>query len=139
MTTPSCCCGSGSWPKVPSELKSYLLFFALFHSTLSTHYKTVPITLLSSFHTRTHTHTNTHTHTLTHTRTHAHAHTHTHTLVNLQEAGIKLKELVGSETVTFYVSPFVRSKMTYEQIRRSFHDEQVQLCLVQDEVLTQNS
>ena len=45
---------------------------------------------------------------------------------NLQAAGIKLKELIGSETVTFYVSPFVRSKMTYEQIRLSFHDEQVQ-------------
>ena len=49
-----------------------------------------------------------------------------HNYPNLQAAGIKLKELIGSETVTFYVSPFVRSKMTYEQIRLSFHDEQVQ-------------
>lgn len=26
----------------------------------------------------------------------------------------------------FYVSPFLRSRQTYEQIRQSFHDEQVQ-------------
>ena len=46
----------------------------------------------------------------------------------LQAAGRQLKELVHEESVTFYVSPFVRSKQTFDQLRKLFHDEQVMLC-----------
>lgn len=42
-----------------------------------------------------------------------------------QATGQELKELIGQESVTFYVSPFLRSRQTYEQLRMSFHDEQV--------------
>ena len=42
-----------------------------------------------------------------------------------QAAGIELKKLVGEESVTFYVSPFTRSRQTYEQIQQFFPDEQV--------------
>ena len=33
--------------------------------------------------------------------------------------------MIGHESVTFYVSPFLRSKQTYDQLRMCFHDEQV--------------
>ena len=46
-------------------------------------------------------------------------------IVCAQDAGVKLKELIGNESVTFYVSPFVRSKQTYKGIRDHFTDEQV--------------
>ena len=36
------------------------------------------------------------------------------------EAGLKLKELVGNETMYFYVSPFWRTRSTFENIVRSF-------------------
>ena len=34
------------------------------------------------------------------------------------EAGLKLKELVGNETLYFYVSPFWRTRSTFENIVR---------------------
>ena len=43
----------------------------------------------------------------------------------IQAAGQQLKELIDHETVTFYVSPFLRSRQTYQQLRMCFHDEQV--------------
>lgn len=43
----------------------------------------------------------------------------------LQAAGVKLKELIGDETVSFYVSPFVRSKETYTCIKEHFSEDQV--------------
>ena len=43
----------------------------------------------------------------------------------MQAAGVALKEVIGNETVTFYVSPFLRSAQTYQQIRLAFTDEQV--------------
>lgn len=45
-----------------------------------------------------------------------------------QRAGEELKELVGNEIVTFYVSPYLRSRLTYKYIRRAFLDEQVTCC-----------
>lgn len=36
------------------------------------------------------------------------------------EAGLKLKELVGNKTLYFYVSPFWRTRFTFENIVRSF-------------------
>lgn len=45
-----------------------------------------------------------------------------------QAAGQQLKEMINHETVVFYVSPFLRSRQTYDQLRMCFHDEQV--CLV---------
>lgn len=36
------------------------------------------------------------------------------------EVGLKLKELVGNETMYFYVSPFWRTRSTFENIVRSF-------------------
>lgn len=36
------------------------------------------------------------------------------------EAGLKLKELVENETLYFYVSPFWRTRSTFENIVRSF-------------------
>ena len=36
------------------------------------------------------------------------------------EAGLKLKELVENETMYFYVSPFWRTRSTFENIVRSF-------------------
>ena len=48
----------------------------------------------------------------------------------LQEAGRILKELLGSESLGFYVSPFVRSKQTYEEIRTAFTDDQVNACVI---------
>ena len=44
-----------------------------------------------------------------------------------QAAGIELKKLVGDESVTFYVSPFTRSRQTYELIQQAFPEEQVRL------------
>lgn len=43
----------------------------------------------------------------------------------LQAAGVRLKELIGDETVSFYVSPFVRSKETYTCIKEHFSEDQV--------------
>lgn len=43
----------------------------------------------------------------------------------LQAAGVRLKELIGDETVSFYVSPFVRSKETYTSIKEHFSEDQV--------------
>lgn len=40
------------------------------------------------------------------------------------EAGLKLKELVGNETMYFYVSPFWRTRSTFENIVRSFPHSQ---------------
>lgn len=40
-------------------------------------------------------------------------------------AGVQLKDVIGQETVTFYVSPFLRSAQTYQEIRLAFTDEQV--------------
>ena len=36
------------------------------------------------------------------------------------EAGVKLKKLIGEESVTFYVSPFLRTRQTYDQIVKQF-------------------
>ena len=58
-------------------------------------------------------------------------------LFNVQAAGVKLKELVCEESVAFYVSPFVRSKQTYDQLRQCFHDEQVRNYL-QEECMIRN-
>lgn len=44
-----------------------------------------------------------------------------------QKAGEDLKEMLGNEMVTFYVSPFLRSRLTYKYIRQAFLDEQVLL------------
>ena len=42
------------------------------------------------------------------------------------EAGLKLKELVGNETMYFYVSPFWRTRSTFENIVRSFPRSQLE-------------
>ena len=64
---------------------------------------------------------NTYTRALAHTRVH-----HSSLPCNpWQEGGRILQELVGGETVSFYVSPFVRSRQTYQYLREGFHDEQV--------------
>ena len=42
--------------------------------------------------------------------------------------------MISHESVTFYVSPFLRSKQTYDQLRMCFHDEQV--CHHFDSLLT---
>ena len=42
-----------------------------------------------------------------------------------QKTGEDLKELLGNEIVTFYVSPYLRSRLTYKYIRQAFLDEQV--------------
>jgi broad specificity phosphatase PhoE len=36
------------------------------------------------------------------------------------EAGKKLKEMIGNDSVRFWVSPYKRTKMTLEEILRSF-------------------
>ncbi len=41
-----------------------------------------------------------------------------------REAGRKLKELVGEESLFFYVSPFWRARSTFECIAESFHRSQ---------------
>ena len=41
-----------------------------------------------------------------------------------REAGIALKKLVGNETLYFYVSPFWRTRSTFENIVRSFSRKQ---------------
>lgn len=46
-------------------------------------------------------------------------------MYHMQAAGHELKRLIGQESVTFYVSPFLRSRQTYEHLRMCFHDEQV--------------
>jgi broad specificity phosphatase PhoE len=38
-------------------------------------------------------------------------------------AGAKLRELVGHETLRFFVSPYMRTMMTYDHIRKSFDPE----------------
>lgn len=53
----------------------------------------------------------------------------------IQAAGVELKELVHEESVTFYVSPFTRSKQTYDHIRKAFHDEQVNMITAQNREL----
>ena len=39
-------------------------------------------------------------------------------------AGVRLKELVGDESLYFYVSPFWRTRSTFEEVARSFPREQ---------------
>lgn len=41
-----------------------------------------------------------------------------------QEAGQRLKELVGEESLYFYVSPFWRARSTFEEVAASFPREQ---------------
>lgn len=41
------------------------------------------------------------------------------------EAGTELKTIVGNETMHFYVSPMWRTRMTFEQIYKSFNEYQV--------------
>ena len=36
-----------------------------------------------------------------------------------------LNDLIGTQTVSFYVSPFVRSKQTFEEIKNHFNEKQV--------------
>ena len=36
------------------------------------------------------------------------------------EAGLRLKKLVGDQSIVFYVSPFLRTKQTYEHISKHF-------------------
>lgn len=45
-------------------------------------------------------------------------------ILQAQEAGKKLRELVKGETVYFYVSPFGRTRSTFENIVRSFPRKQ---------------
>lgn len=40
------------------------------------------------------------------------------------ECGLKLKELIKEETVKFYISPFFRTKRTFDYISKSFNKEQ---------------
>jgi broad specificity phosphatase PhoE len=40
-----------------------------------------------------------------------------------REAGRKLRELIGNESVFFYISPLWRTRMTFEEIARSFDQE----------------
>lgn len=42
------------------------------------------------------------------------------------EAGIKLKELVGDENICFYISPYWRSRNTFEQVVKHFDKNKVQ-------------
>lgn len=51
-------------------------------------------------------------------------------LLLIQATGQELKELIGSESVAFYVSPFLRSRQTYDQLRMCFHDEQVIIIVI---------
>lgn len=39
-----------------------------------------------------------------------------------KEAGKRLKQIIGNESIQFYVSPYTRTKETYENIMESFHD-----------------
>ena len=39
-----------------------------------------------------------------------------------KEAGQRLKQIIGNESIQFYVSPYTRTKETYENIMESFHD-----------------
>lgn len=41
------------------------------------------------------------------------------------EAGVKLKQLVGDETLYFYISPFWRTRSTFENIARQFPKSQL--------------
>lgn len=45
-----------------------------------------------------------------------------------QEAGQRLKELVGDESLYFYVSPFWRARSTFEEVAASFPREQFRYC-----------
>lgn len=45
-------------------------------------------------------------------------------ILQAAEAGRKLKEIVGEESIYFYVSPFWRTRSTFENIVRSFPREQ---------------
>jgi len=50
--------------------------------------------------------------------------------VCVQATGVELKKLLAEESVCFYVSPFVRSKQTFDRIRKAFHDEQVKYDMI---------
>ena len=39
-----------------------------------------------------------------------------------KEAGQRLKQIIGNESIQFYVSPYTRTKETYENIMESFND-----------------
>ena len=41
-----------------------------------------------------------------------------------REAGVELKELVKNETLYFYVSPFWRTRTTFEEVAIAFPSEQ---------------
>lgn len=45
-------------------------------------------------------------------------------ILQAKEAGVKLKQLVGNETLYFYISPFWRTISTFENIAVSFPKEQ---------------
>ena len=48
-------------------------------------------------------------------------------VVQAIEAGEELKQIVGNETILFYVSPFRRSQQTFELISRAFHGSQIKV------------
>lgn len=43
----------------------------------------------------------------------------------LQDAGKRIKDIIGDESITCYVSPFMRSKQTFEAAKAAFLPEQV--------------
>jgi broad specificity phosphatase PhoE len=43
------------------------------------------------------------------------------------EAGENLKQIIGDETVLFYVSPFLRSQQTFELLSRAFQGSQIKV------------
>ena len=45
-------------------------------------------------------------------------------ILQAKEAGEKLKQLVGDETLYFYISPFWRTRSTFENIARIFPTDQ---------------
>lgn len=46
-------------------------------------------------------------------------------LLLLQAASLELKKILQDESVCFYVSPFLRSRQTFQQLKQAFRDDQV--------------
>ena len=53
-----------------------------------------------------------------------------------KEAGRKLKKLIGNECIQFFVSPYMRTRQTYEYILESFKDNQTE-CIISSNIREQ--
>lgn len=55
-----------------------------------------------------------------------------------KDAGVKLKKIIKNESIKFYISPYIRSRQTYEEILKSFTNNKI-LCREEPRIREQDT